>query len=204
MQHFCLMLFARFRNGSTIASFLQELQGDWQSMLAHRLLLLPPFESFWNALPEFFAWLESGLSPVVLQPPPISADEQVFRPAVGVLRLSGMAGSSALETIRFAAANRLCVDLGYNNQIRRIEPYSLRRMRAGNILLFAIRSSDGKSRSYRFDRIQSARVTQQSFSPRYAVELIPGGIGSIPPLIRSACAGYGFGTPIGPTYVYEC
>jgi hypothetical protein len=164
---------------ASIVSFLDELRGDWESMLAHQLPLLPPFESFWNALPEFFGWLESALAPTVLQAPPISPEEHLFRPAVGALRLSGVAGSSALETIRFAASNRLCVDLGYNNEIRRIEPYSLRRTRAGNILLFAIRSLDGQSRSYRLDRIQSAITTHQSFSPRYAIELTPGGIGSM-------------------------
>ena len=187
---------------TSIASFLEELRGDWQNMLAHQLPVLPPFESFWNARPEFFAWLESALAPTVLEAPPVSAEEHVFRPAVGVLRLSGVAGSSALETIRFAAANRLCVDLGYNNELRRIEPYSLRRTRAGNILLFAIRSSDEQSRSYRLDRIQNATVTEQSFSPRYAIELTPGGAGSIPPLTRSV--GYGLGTRTGPTYTYEC
>ena len=35
--------------------------------------------------------------------------------------------SSPLEAIRFAAANRLCVDLHYLGGVRRIEPYSLRR-----------------------------------------------------------------------------
>lgn len=34
--------------------------------------------------------------------------------------------SSPIERIRFAAANRLCVDLGYDGTIRRIEPYGLK------------------------------------------------------------------------------
>jgi len=32
----------------------------------------------------------------------------------------------ALEIIRFAAVNHLCVDLTYDGSVRRIEPYSLR------------------------------------------------------------------------------
>ncbi len=33
-------------------------------MLGHQLQALPPVEAFWNALPEFFAWLETGIAPV--------------------------------------------------------------------------------------------------------------------------------------------
>lgn len=80
---------------------------------------------------------------------------------------------SYLETIRFAASNLLCVDLAYNGTIRRIEPYSLRRTQSGNIVLHAERLPDGVHRSYRVDRIQGAAVSDQSFVPRYRVELSP-------------------------------
>ena len=42
---------------------------------------------------------------------------------------------TALEIIRFAAANRLCVDLGYHGTYRRIEAYSLRRTSEDDVLL---------------------------------------------------------------------
>jgi hypothetical protein len=45
---------------ATIAVATDELVGEWTNMLGHQLPTLPPFESFWRALPEFFAWLESG------------------------------------------------------------------------------------------------------------------------------------------------
>ncbi len=86
---------------------------------------------------------------------------------------------SYLEIIRFAASNRLCVDLEYQGSVRRIEPYSLRRTRDGNIVLHATRAVDGEHRSYRIDRIQDIRATRQSFIPRFAVALTPQG----PPVI---------------------
>ncbi|HEX6564171.1 MAG TPA: hypothetical protein VF020_07800 [Chthoniobacterales bacterium] len=43
-------------------------------------------------------------------------------------------------------------------------------------------------------RIQNATATEESFSPRYAIELTPGGTGSIPPLTQSA--GFGLVRPI--------
>lgn len=54
-----------------------------------------------------------------------------------------------IEVIRFAAANRLCVDLEYNHKHRLIEPYSLRRTRDGYLLLYGVRHQDGQQRSYR-------------------------------------------------------
>src|SRR5581483_8444594 len=121
-----------------------------------------------------------------------------------------------LEIIRFAGANRLCVDLGYQGSTRRIEPYSLRRTREGNIVLHAYNLDKNEHRSYRVDRIQSARTSNQTFVPRYAVELTPTG----PVTVLPARTG-GSGTPkapvsraprqrqrspfsLGPTYVYQC
>lgn len=82
---------------------------------------------------------------------------------------------SALEIVRFAAANHLCVDLTYDASVRRIEPYSLRQTAEGNYVIHAIRSDSGEHRSYRVDRIHGATVTSQVFSPRYAVEITSAG-----------------------------
>jgi hypothetical protein len=158
----------------TIIGAVDELIADWANMLGHQLPKLPPFESFWSVMPEFFSWLTSGIVAPPMAVAPIAADEQLFRPAVGLLRREGAVGSSSLEAIRFAAANRLCVDLHYQGSVRRIEPYSLRRTRAGAILLFATKTQSGESRSYRLDRIEGATITDQVFAPRFAVELTPG------------------------------
>ena len=155
-----------------------ELRADWQQMLAHQLPALPPFDSFWDELPAVFAWLEK--EPERLRPPIMGSGRFEIDPA---WRAPAMATSwraegidAPLEIIRFAAANRLCVELDYRDEdgrrgTRVIEPYSLRRTKAGDLLLYAVRSQDGQDRSYRVDRILGARATQQIFTPRYAVEL---------------------------------
>jgi predicted nucleotidyltransferase component of viral defense system len=209
---------------ASLGGALEELTGDWDAMLRHQLPVLPPFASFWAELPQFFAWLEEGLALPVLTAAPLRPAEALFQPRVGLLRRQGIQGSSALETIRFAAANRLCVDLDYaaldgSRDVRRIEPYSLRRTQAGDILLYAVRSLDSQSRSYRLDGIRGAIVTDQSFVPRFLVELMPEAMGPIAPTTRSG-GGAGYALPrmgqrsytraatrsrkTGPTYVYQC
>jgi predicted nucleotidyltransferase component of viral defense system len=200
-----------------LAGATDELLGDWQAMLGHQLPVLPPFASYWEALPRFFQWLEGGTEAAPLATAPRRADEEVIRPAVGALRRAGVHGSAALEVIRFAAANRLCVDLAYGGSIRRIEPYSLRQTKAGEILLCAVRAESGEARSYRLDRIEGAQVTSHVFTARYEVELSPVVIGPIPHLTRPSSAGT-IGHALGArrtarkpprlkgglTYVFQC
>lgn len=160
-----------------IESHRDELEADWEAMLKHQLPQLPPFEAFWGELPSVLAWLETGEAPA---PPPSFAGrpgEEIIRPSTGSSAWGLPTGS--LETIRFAGANHLCVELDYVDGsgrlgTRTIEPYSLRRAADGNVILHAVRADDGERRSYRVDRIRGARITNRSFAPRYAVELSPG------------------------------
>jgi predicted nucleotidyltransferase component of viral defense system len=208
-----------------------DLEAGWEHMLRHQLPALPPVQSFWDVLPEFFAWLESGLAPAIPASYAAAAGETILRERTLRLPVAPVL-QSHLEVIRFAAANRLCVDLDYQGSTRRIEPYSLRRTKEENIVLHAWNTDKDEHRSYRVDRIQGAHTTSQVFSPRYAVELTPTGPVSIPPTERrsssSGGGGYGsigglagpgprrpstrsntsrgFGSSYmsGPTYVYEC
>jgi hypothetical protein len=151
-------------------------------MLAHQLPQLPPFDSFWQELPAVFAWLEQGQRPAirpVLSVPSAGRLDSTWRPPAMASSWVGFGTRAPIEAIRFAAANRLCVELDYRNEqgarsSRVIEPYSLRRSAAGTLLLMAVRADSGESRSYRVDRIQGAKVTQCVFTPRYAVELTDG------------------------------
>lgn len=149
-----------------------ELQGLWESMLKHQLPSLPPYEAFWDELPAFFEWLAGGAAPIIPAAYTLSAGETVLRGRNLNLRLSGSA-QSIIEVIRFAAGNRLLVELDYQGATRRIEPYSLRRTQDGNILLHAFNTDKGEHRSYRVDRMSAARVTNQTFVPRYEIELAP-------------------------------
>lgn len=80
-----------------------------------------------------------------------------------------------LETIRFAAANHLCVELAYGGSRQLIEPYSLRRTRDGNIILHAVKHDTGEDRSYRVDRMEGASTRRAPFVPRYSVEFTRSG-----------------------------
>jgi len=109
-----------------------------------------------------------------------------FRPGLSIS--NSEVGLSSLPiaafVLRLICTNRLCVDLDYQGSTRRIEPYSLRRTKGENIILHAWNVDKNEHRSYRVDRIQGARATNQIFTPRYAIELTPSGPVSIPPVER--------------------
>jgi hypothetical protein len=158
-------------------SYREALIQNWEPMLAHQLPALPAFELYWDALPEFFEWLESSETERRAELGAVSREGNIYRPAYGQLNLRALNGQS-LEIIRFAAGNRLCVELDYTNEkgvrsSRIIEPYSLRKAQTGNILLHAVRVSDGQPRSYKIHKINNASVVNQTFMPRYQIELSP-------------------------------
>lgn len=206
---------------SQLDSHKAELEAAWHGMLAYQLPALPPAETFWQALPEFFAWLE-GAVPAQPASYTLSAGETLIRDRTLRLPLRS-AAQSHLEIIRFAAANRLCVTLQYQGSNRTIEPYSLRRTQDGNFILHAWNVDRDAHRSYRIDRIEGARITDRAFSPRYAVELTPNGPVPVQDTERRPLSGspapFGGLTPArsgvtrarrpgsasyGPTYVYQC
>lgn len=156
-----------------------ELEVEWENMLAHQLPVLPPFEHFWQKLPSIFDWLHVAREKVVQSPIPIGRQpvDEAWRPPS---MAAAWNFSTPLELIRYAAANRLCVDLAYKGSRRLIEPYSLRRTKDGNLMLYAVKHHTGDVRSYRVDRIQGAQTTRTAFVPRYLVELTPSGSMSAP------------------------
>ncbi len=197
-----------------------ELESLWQHMLAHQLPSLPPYESFWDELPAFFDWLTGATSPAIPAAYALSHGEALLRHRDLRLSVSG-ASQSAIEIIRFAAGNHLLVELDYQGSTRHIEPYSLRRTLDGSVVLHAWNTEKNEHRSYRVDRIQGARVTNRTFTPRYAVELGPQG----PLMVQQAAANprqyvpripsatqwranrtaARRGTPLGkPVHVYQC
>jgi len=200
----------------TLAPLHEELVADWPVMLAHQLPSLPPVEAFWSELPALFAWIEEGRPRPVPMAYPLAAGDVVIRPPAGTLSVPGMVSTAPIEVIRFAASNRLCVELDYTDEqgkrsVRVIEPYSLRRTQSGDIVLHAVRSDNQQHRSYRIDRIRGARTTQQPFTPRYAIELTPTGPISAPsttyaPRIssRRVSTRSRSSTRRGPVYVYQC
>lgn len=209
--------------------YRDEMAQNWEPMLAHQLPRLPDLDTYWNSLPGFFRWLEGRDTRERPRLAAIPGDEQVYQPAYGHLGLRTLNGNS-LEIIRFAAGNRLCVNLDYtDNNGRRssrvIEPYSLRQAQNGNVLLYAVRAEDGQIRAYKITQINDVSITNKVFVPRYQVELSPSGI--LMPITQTASS-MRLGLPTrrkgvspairqsssrrriskypsnGPTYVYRC
>ncbi|MGZ5120246.1 MAG: nucleotidyl transferase AbiEii/AbiGii toxin family protein [Burkholderiales bacterium] len=190
------------------ASTRSELESEWANMLAHQLPALPPFDDFWNELRNLFAWLtgtiqEERLDAFVGVQEPLQAWTP---PATAFVWGEGV----PLEPVRFAAANQLCVELTYQNTIRLIEPYSLRRSRAGKLLLCAVKVETRESRTYRVDRIQALKVSTRPFTPVFRIEFSSTGQIYAPYLARPRLA-----NPFparakpslprhGPVYIIRC
>lgn len=188
------------------SEFVLELESEWENMLGHQLPVLPPFGQFWGELGALFDWLEGRAVEEPLEPVAPGRDEIAWTPPPTA---TTWRAGVPLEELRFAAVNRLCVELGYGGGTRLIEPYSLRRTRDGDLVLHALRANTKDHRSYRVDRIQSARATQQPFTPTYAVEFSSAGPLSAPPTARRPSAPRRrprrtSAASSGPTYVLEC
>jgi len=152
-----------------------ELESDWEGMLAHQLPQLPPFIQFWDELEEFFLWLSGDVEHKFVRTIPTHRDSSPSQLPRMISSWSQYGTSVPIEPIRFAAANRLCVQIKYSdNQWRLIEPYSLRKTSEDNLLLYAVKHETGEIRSYRVDRILGTRTTNKSFIPSYEIELTSG------------------------------
>ena len=156
---------------ASLQPFREEMESDWEVMLGHQLPAVPPIESFWSAIPEFFTWLHESTASSSPTGIPIGPDEAVVD-ASSTSQDLGM-DAPALERIRFAAANRLCVDLGYQGDMKRVEPYSLRWNRGGIVMLYACEAGTSAYMAYQVSGISKVEIIEQTFVPKYANELLP-------------------------------
>ncbi len=123
------------------------VEAGWKTMLDHQLPALLPVDSFWDELPAIFDWLHGFAVLAPLVPFPIVGTvvrERIFTTP------GGFSGQSFIETVRFAAANRLRIDLQYRDlkgtvTTRTVEPYSFRRSSAGDVRLMATQEADGQA-----------------------------------------------------------
>ena len=149
-----------------------KLEGAWHTMLAHQLPYLPPFDSFWQILPDFFNWLAGKKLPEEKTPYKFSEGETLIHEQTIQLPLKQRL-KSYLEIIRFASANRLCVNLKYQDLIYKVECYSLRKTKENRFILYAWDTDKTEMCSYNVEHVQDVEITDFSFSPRYLVELTP-------------------------------
>lgn len=199
------------RNASTKA----ELISEWENMLGHQLQALPPFEQFWEELPNIFDWLNGVSVPAIVAAMKADAGEDLTWSPPPMVWQWGL--GVPLESVRFAAVNHLCVELGYDHSVRLIEPYSLRRTKEGELVLHAIKVDTGEPRGYRVDRIESIKVTTRTFKPRFEIEFgATGGIHAKPTERKSGSVSIGSYSrshrsvsrsvvnPYGMKYVFQC
>lgn len=168
------------------------LAANWDHQLKHQLQALPPVESFYNDLKAALSWWieEVELAPtlVTISTPvqeeviaPVHFPEWQAQSRLGIGRAAyttSLPGRSAihLDHIRFAARNRLCIEITYHGVKRLVEPYSLRRPRTGNLLLYVYElrrgaASGGGIKAYKVAEIADTELTQQAFTPKYIIEL---------------------------------
>ena len=196
-----------------------DLEAGWVHMLDHQLPALLPVDAFWDALPEIFDWLHGQIAPA-LAAMPMGGSDALIRDRIINLP-AGSLGQTHIDLIRFAAANRLLVEIDYQDKAgkrstRTIEAYSLRRSQAGDVLLMAVRADNGQARSYLLNSILGVRPTLTSFAPRYPIELTPTGPQSIPRTSSSSGGivarraapapkrAFRAASSGGPTYVFRC
>ena len=91
------------------------LEAGWVHMLNHQLPALLPVSSFWDALPEIFDWLHGEVIAPALAPMTMGANDALIRERIIGLP-AGSRGQSFIETIRFAAANQLLVEIDYRDK----------------------------------------------------------------------------------------
>lgn len=54
-----------------------ELISEWENMLGHQLQFLPPFEQFWEKLPNIFGWLNGDSVPATTSNRLLASDELI-------------------------------------------------------------------------------------------------------------------------------
>ncbi|MCY4170009.1 MAG: nucleotidyl transferase AbiEii/AbiGii toxin family protein [Bacteroidetes bacterium] len=147
-----------------------KFQPSWPHMLSHQLPELPLVGIYLEALPNLFEWIANGANLSILYP--ITNDGDLFQEQSVNLDIA-FSIKKYLEIIRFAGVNHLCVDVHYKQMTYRVEPYSIRSTARNEIIFHAIRTSDATHSIFTVSEIQGATMTQQSFQPRYLVELRP-------------------------------
>jgi len=161
------------------------LRSNWDHQLAHQLPMIPPAQTFFEELHEALVWwMEPVKASPVIEAVQLEPDERLiprehFPSRIAVASERGgpsVMEGNAIDRIRFAARNRLLVEVTYHGVTRVVEPYSMRTKGTRNRLLYIWEITRGNSKTdqikaYKINEIQSASILQQSFTPRYAVEL---------------------------------
>lgn len=149
-----------------------ELELEWSHMLNHQLFMLPPYEQFWQDLPEVFEWLHNGRSKEVKDSIQINLNniDNKWQPPsmINIWRTQ-----SPVEFIRYAGANHLCIELIFGKYKQLVEPYDLKRTLDGQLILVSAEHETGNIGSHNLNEINKITISSAAFQPRYAINLTP-------------------------------
>ena len=165
----CIFKEIPFPTMETLSPLKEQLVEDWVAMLRHQLPALLPVDAFWNELPVVLSWIKEDHRPATPVSIPLAPGEILMRQPAGTISVRGMTKTAALETIRFAASNRFCVELDYveeegHHEAEIIEPYSLRQTQGGDTVIYAVLTDTRAINRYRIDCIRRAQATHQAGS----------------------------------------
>ena len=146
---------------------IDELDTEWESMLAHQLPLLPSLKNYWKELPLFFEWLNNKKNDEESLKK-ITQDQDLWKAG----RMKDIYSTHvSIEKIKFSGLNRLCVELLYQDKKLIVEPYSFIKSNTGNIEFYGCHHKTKKTDTFKLEEIQSVSLTDKPFTPRYRVEI---------------------------------
>lgn len=146
---------------------IDELDTEWENMLAHQLPVLPSLKIFWQELPSFFEWLKNRKN---IEKPlqKINKNQELWKSG----RMKNIYSTNFMvEKIKFSALNQLCMELLYKDKKATIEPYAFRKNKEGHLLLYGCHYRTKKTDSFKIEDIQSLNITNKSFTPKFVVEI---------------------------------
>jgi len=183
-----------------------ELRSEWANMLAHQLPALPELDSLLSRLPAILGWLDEPSRPL----PETQLQQVAVAPGSAPIIAPGIrywGAGSPLETIRFAATNRLLLEFDYYGKHRLVEPYSVRQAGTGNVLLYGWETASAQIKAFKLNEMSRVKASGRAFSPRYQVEISAYSPIQAAPrreVVRNTFRPITHSPHRGPAYVFEC
>jgi len=149
----------------------KKLDIEWKDMLDRQLPALPAPDQFWDEIPAVMRWLHGEEERPVL--PELAPDRPVDSSWQPPSMCSAWDRKSRLELVRFAAANRICVNLQHEGSGFLVEPYSLHRSTNGDLLLGAALHGTDETKTFPVGRIKDIALSETAFRPRFRMAMMP-------------------------------
>lgn len=149
------------------------LKSEWANQLKHQIRVLPSFQSFLGELPNVLNWIQGNK----IKTKKTFVDIQFENPKGSILTLPAKSLFASgpprmfFDKVRFAAANRLVLNLKYEKSWKKIEPFALARNSKNDLLLRAIQTENRELCEIQWNKIQDLEVTDKTFTPTFKMEI---------------------------------